>query len=71
MQTRRHSLIESCANVAIGFLVSLVATATVLPAAGVQTSLRQNVGITAAFTAISIVRSYLVRRWFNRLHSKP
>ena len=66
MQTRLHSALEAVANTAIGFVISLVATATVLPLAGVQTSLRQNVGITAAFTVISIVRGYLIRRWFNR-----
>ena len=66
MQTRLSSLAESVINVAIGFVVSLVLTAIVLPAYGHSVSLVDNVQITTIFTIASIVRSYLLRRWFNR-----
>lgn len=65
-QSRRMSLIETVASIAIGFVVSLVLTALVLPAHGFEVTFAQNLQITAAFTVASIVRGYLVRRAFNR-----
>lgn len=53
-------------SIAIGFVVSLVLTALVLPAYGHAVTFAENVQITAIFTAASIVRGYLVRRAFNR-----
>lgn len=68
MQTRKQSLIESVANVVIGYLVALAAQLLVFPALGIAVSLSQNILIGAIFTVVSIARSYCVRRLFNRLH---
>lgn len=68
MQSRRMSFIESCVNVAIGYLVALGGQMIVFPLVGLTVSLTQNLTIGAAFTVISIARSYCVRRMFNRLH---
>lgn len=65
-QSRLSSLAETCMSIAIGFVVSLVLTALVLPAYGHAVTFAENVQITAIFTAASIVRGYLVRRAFNR-----
>lgn len=65
MQSRRHSLIESVASTAIGFVASLALTAIVLPAYGHDVTFGQNVQITLIFTVASIARSYVVRRVFN------
>ena len=65
-QSRRMSLIETVASIAIGFAVSLVLTAIVLPAYGLPVTFAQNLQITAAFTVASVIRGYLVRRAFNR-----
>lgn len=65
-QSRRMSLVETVASIAIGFTVSLVLTALVLPAHGFEVTFAQNLQITAAFTVASIIRGYLVRRAFNR-----
>ena len=70
MQTRLSSLIEAVINVAIGFVLSLVITAIVLPAYGHPVSWADNLQITGIFTVASILRSYAVRRWFNaRIHA--
>ena len=61
------SLVESVTNVAIGYLVALAGQLVVFPALGIHVSLRQNLVIGACFTAISIARSYCVRRLFNRI----
>jgi hypothetical protein len=63
-QTRLSSLAETCLNIAIGFVVSLVITALVLPAYGHPVTFGQNLQITGIFTVASIARGYLVRRAF-------
>ena len=65
MQSRRHSLFESIANVAIGYGVALGSQLAVFPMFGIHVPLTDNLAIGAWFTAISLARSYLVRRWFN------
>ena len=65
-QTKTQSAVESVANVAIGYGVSLAANATILPLFGIAISTADNLAIGAIYTAISIVRSYCVRRAFNR-----
>lgn len=64
-QTRIGSLIEALMNVAIGLLVSVVANAIVFPRFGFQPTVGENVAISLIYTAISIVRQYVLRRWFN------
>ncbi|MNU11851.1 hypothetical protein D3C72_2600250 [compost metagenome] len=51
----------------IGLLVSVVANAYVFPLYGFNPSLHENIGISLIYTAISLVRSYCVRRAFNLL----
>lgn len=68
IQTKKQSAVESVANVAIGYGVSLVANATILPLFGIAISLSDNIAIGAIYTAISIARSYCVRRAFNHYH---
>lgn len=63
-QSRRMSLIETCASIAIGFVVSVIITALVMPAYGHQVTLADNIQITMIFTVASIVRGYAVRRLF-------
>ena len=67
-QTKAQSAVESVSNVAIGYVVSLAANATILPMFGIAISLSDNLAIGAIYTAISIARSYFVRRAFNRYH---
>jgi hypothetical protein len=65
MQSRRHSLLESCTNVIVGYLVALASQIAVFPMFGIHASLADNLGIGAWFTAISLARSYVLRRAFN------
>lgn len=69
-QSRIQSLIEALANIAIGLGVALVAQVVVFPWFGIYVSLSTNLQISVVFTVISLVRSYVLRRWFNRrLHA--
>ena len=67
MQTRQMSAIESCTNVVVGYLVALASQLAVFPMFDIHVSLSSNLGIGAWFTAISLARSYALRRAFNRL----
>lgn len=64
-QTRLGSLIESLMNIVIGFGVALVSQIVVFPMFGIHVPLSSNFAIGAWFTAISLVRSFVIRRWFN------
>ena len=68
MQSKRQLLIESFVNVAIGYGVALMSQILIFPLFGIHIPLASNLAIVAIFTVISIVRSYAVRRVFNRLH---
>lgn len=68
MQTKRQSLLEAIANIVIGMCVAFAGQLIVFPALGIAVRLDQNVAITIAFTAISLCRSYALRRLFNRWH---
>lgn len=69
-QTRLQSFVETCISTAIGFALSFVLTATVMPAYGHQVVFADNLQITAIFTAASIARGWAVRRFFNHLHMR-
>ena len=68
MQTKRQSLLEASVNIAVGMGVAFAGQLVVFPALGIEVALRQNVAITVAFTVISLVRQYVLRRVFNRVH---
>lgn len=69
-QTKLGSLIESMMNIAIGYGVALLSQIAIFPMFGINVSLSTNLLIGAWFTAISLIRSYIIRRWFNAmLHS--
>ena len=64
-QTRRKSLMESVANIAVGYGIALATQMIVFPAMGIEVRVSQNVRIGLIFTAVSLGRSYGLRRLFN------
>lgn len=68
MQSRAHSFIESLANIAVGYGVAVVTQVIVFPFYGIAVSWRGNVSMGAIFTVVSLCRSYVLRRLFNRWH---
>ncbi|HMV06527.1 MAG TPA: hypothetical protein PKA30_13375 [Accumulibacter sp.] len=67
MQTRTHSMLESMANVIVGYGVAVGSQLAILPHFGVHLPLADNLLIGGYFTIISIARSYIMRRLFTRL----
>lgn len=66
-QTRIGSLAEAAANIAVGFGINFTANLIVLPWFGFNVTSGDAFGIGLVFTAISLARSYVLRRWFNGL----
>lgn len=65
-QRRLHSLFESMTNVFIGYGVAVLSQLIVFPMFEIRLPFTDNLLIGAWFTAISVARSYAVRRWFTR-----
>jgi hypothetical protein len=66
-QTRLGSLAESLANIVIGFAINWIANMLILPLFGFHVTGLQAFHMGVLFTGISLVRSYVLRRWFNGL----
>jgi len=68
-QSKLGSLIEATINTLIGFVVAMASQLIVFPLVGIHVPISTNLEIGAYFTIISVVRSYVIRRYFNkRLH---
>jgi hypothetical protein len=65
-QSRRLSLIEAVTNVAVGYVLAVVTQILVFPWFGIHPSLGENLAIGSVFTGISLMRSYALRRLFER-----
>ena len=66
MQSHRASLMEAAANVVAGLVLSFFLQLALFGAMGIVASIGQNLLITAAFSFLSLARSYILRRLFNR-----
>jgi hypothetical protein len=64
------SLVESVANVIVGYGVAVVTQILIFPVFGLHTTLAQNLKMGAVFTVVSIARSYVLRRLFEALRTK-
>ena len=66
MQTKYQSLIESLINILIGYLTALLSQVLIFPLFDIYVTFQDNLLIGLYFTIISLIRSYLVRRYFNK-----
>ena len=66
MQSRCKSLIEAITNVVVGYALAVITQIIVFPWFGLQVSLSDNLAIGALFVMISLLRSYALRRLFER-----
>ena len=67
-QTVKGSITEAWANIAVGFGVNYTANIAILPLFGFHSlTWRTNFVIGMLYTVISLVRQYVLRRWFNGL----
>ena len=59
------SMVEAVANVMIGYGIAVATQLAVFPMFGLHASLGENLLLGAVFTAVSLLRSYVVRRAFE------
>lgn len=65
-QTIIGSIAESWVNILIGFAINFCANLAILPLFGfTNLTLFKNFQIGLLYTVISLVRSFVIRRWFN------
>ena len=65
-QSRRMSLAEAATNVIVGYALAVGMQIVVFPVFGIHIALSDQLAIGLAFTAISLVRGYVLRRLFER-----
>jgi hypothetical protein len=61
------SLVEAVTNVLVGYGVAVATQMLVFPLFGFEASLQDNLTIGLVFTAVSLVRNYVLRRAFEAL----
>jgi len=67
-QSKLQSILESSANIIIGISINYLANITILPLVfGIKLGPIQYGKLTLIYTIISLVRSYILRRMFNRI----
>ena len=68
MQTKKHSFWEVCANAVSGFIIAWAVGQLVIPLFNSKDfSYFDGFLITCIFTIVSMIRSYIWRRIFNRI----
>ena len=66
-QSRVMSLVESVANVFVGYALAVITQILIFPVFGLHMTLAQNLKMGAVFTVVSLARSYVLRRVFERI----
>lgn len=65
-QSRWMSPIEAITNVAAGYGIAVATQVLIFPAFGLHTTLEQNLKMGVVFTGVSLLRSYVLRRLFEK-----
>lgn len=65
MQSKKQSLIETLISVFLGWLIGVILNLTVLPLFDYNITVTDSLLVSLIFTAISVIRSYIIRRFFN------
>jgi len=66
-QSRAMSLVEATTNVVVGYLLAVATQFAVFPLFGLLVTVTDNLLIGGIFTAVSLLRSYALRRVFKAL----
>jgi hypothetical protein len=69
-QSRKASFLETAMSTVIGFLVAVATQMALFPLMGIHVSDGAQFKLGAAFTVVSVIRGYFVRRLFNYFHIK-
>jgi len=67
-QSRKMSLAEAATSTVIGFIISVAAQYAIFPLFDIYVPFHEHALMGLFFTVVSVIRGYLIRRLFNRLH---
>ncbi len=70
MQTKRQSLIETLTSVFVGWLIGVILNMLVLPLFDYNITVIDSLWVSLIFTAVSVIRGYVIRRFFNSKERK-
>ena len=70
MQNKKTSVVEVCVNVFSGTILSYLLTLFALPLWGININPTRALEITILYTLVALIRSYIIRRLFNRRKTK-
>ena len=62
-------MIEAVANVGVGYGLAVALQLILFPVFGLRPTLAQSLYVGLAFTVLSVIRSYALRRLFERLRT--
>lgn len=65
-QSRKDSWLEIATNTIVGFIISLGIQLVMYPMLDLEVTMGENISITLIFMSIGILRSYIIRRIFNK-----
>lgn len=67
MQSKKHSMLEICTSVFVGYWIALLTQELLMHWYGITATHSENAQIVLVFTFVSIIRGYIFRRIFNRI----
>ena len=70
MQSKRESVIETLTSVFVGWLIGVILNLTVLPLFDYNITVVDSLLVSLIFTVISVIRGYVIRRFFNSKERK-
>ena len=68
-QSQLMSLVEAITNVIAGYLLALLTQIMIFPMFGLAVSVADNLMISGVFTAVSLLRSFALRRMFEAVRA--
>lgn len=66
-QSKFLSAVETSVNTVVGYVVAVASQLVIFPLFDIHIEFHQNLLMGLYFTAISLARGYVIRRWFNGL----
>lgn len=64
-QTKLESFKEAIYNIVVWYLIAVGWQLIIFPIVGIESNINQNLLVWLGFTLISLIRQYLIRRYFN------
>ena len=65
MQSKKDSFIETLTSVFVGWLIGVILNMLVLPLFDYNITVIDSLWVSLIFTVVSVIRGYIIRRFFN------